>query len=53
MNVDIYNTFGQKVGSYKLMDAISTISVKELENGNYFIKFYNNKMSSTKRFIKM
>lgn len=53
VNMDIYNSTGQLMGNYKLTDATSTVSVKGLASGSYSIKFYNNKMSSTKSFIKM
>jgi len=53
VNMDIYNSKGELMGNYKLTDAASTISVDGLANGTYFIKFYNNSINSTKRFIKM
>jgi hypothetical protein len=51
--MDIYNSKGELMGNYKLTDATSSISVDELANGTYFIKFYNNSINSTKRFVKM
>jgi hypothetical protein len=53
VNMDIYNAEGQLTGNYTLTDATSTIPVKNLVSGTYHIKFYNNKMSNTRSFVKM
>ncbi len=53
INIDIYNSVGQLIANYKLTGANSTISVKDLISGNYYLKLYNNQRNSNKWFIKI
>ncbi|MGE0638589.1 MAG: beta strand repeat-containing protein [Bacteroidia bacterium] len=53
MNMDIYNSAGQLVLATQLANVTSTVSVENLVSGNYYIKFYNTQVSSSKKFIKM
>jgi hypothetical protein len=53
MNMDVYNSAGQLVLATQLANVTSTVSVENLVSGNYFIKFYNSQVSSSKKFIKM
>jgi hypothetical protein len=53
MNMDVYNSVGQLVLATQLANVTSTVSVENLVSGNYFIKFYNSQVSSSKKFIKM
>ncbi len=53
ITMDIYNSLGQLINSYKLTDPTSTISVRELARGNYFIKFSSKGVSSIRYFTKI
>ncbi len=53
INIAIYNAYGQLIGNYKLTGTNPTIPVTDLVSGNYYIKFYNNNVSTTKSFIKI
>ena len=53
LNMDIYNSTGQLMGQYKLTEPNSTVSVKDLMNGNYFLRFYNKDLVSTMQFTKI
>lgn len=53
VTMDIYNSLGQLISSYKLTDPTSTISVREFVSGNYFIKFSNKGVSSIRYFTKI
>lgn len=53
MNMDVYNSVGQLVLATQLANVTSTVSVENLVSGNYFIKFYNSEVSSSKKFIKL
>ena len=50
--VEITNIVGQLMGSYRLSDSGKDIAISELKTGNYFIKIYNGKMNTVKRFAK-
>jgi len=53
VNIDIYNSLGKLMGSYRLMGINPSLSVKDLIAGNYIIKFYNNSVQYTQSFVKM
>ena len=53
LNVDIYDAKGQLMEKYELTEPETTFSMQHLVNGNYYLRFYNNRMSTTKSFIKM
>jgi filamentous hemagglutinin len=53
LNIVIYNSQGQMMGTYILSEVSTTISTLNLLNGSYFIRFYNDQMNITKPFVKM
>ena len=52
INMDIYSSGGQLIGQYKLTDPVSTVSVQDLTNGNYFLQFSNEQIRSTQQITK-
>jgi hypothetical protein len=52
VTADIYNAVGTKVACYNLNSGIQNISTSNLAKGNYFIRFYNSSVNSTKAFVK-
>jgi fibronectin-binding autotransporter adhesin len=53
ITVEIYTSTGKLIGTYKMNDLLSTISVNGLMSGSYFIKFYNDNTNTIKRFTKL
>ncbi|HTA83487.1 MAG TPA: T9SS type A sorting domain-containing protein [Bacteroidia bacterium] len=50
--IDVINTLGQIVGSFRMADSRITLPVADLKAGVYFIKLYNNTTNVTEKFIK-
>jgi fibronectin-binding autotransporter adhesin len=53
LNVDVTNVIGQVVASYKLTDTTLDIPLSSLHSGNYFIRLYNDRINTVKKFTKM
>jgi hypothetical protein len=53
VNMEVFNAVGQLVIKNTLTEPTTTIAVSDLITGKYFIRFYNDKMSVTRSFIKM
>ena len=52
-NVEIYNTFGQKIQSYKVLSSNVQLDVNHLDKGVYLVKITDNSGSTlVKRFVK-
>jgi len=51
--IDVINVIGQVVNTFKLADGNLVISLNDLDEGNYFIKIYNDKINETKKITKM
>ncbi|MGP8215512.1 MAG: T9SS type A sorting domain-containing protein [Bacteroidia bacterium] len=50
---DIYNILGQLMGTYTITNTETSIPVDGLAHGQYFIKFYNDKIAVVEKFIKI
>lgn len=53
MYIDIIDIHGQMVGSHKITENNSIISLDHLSNGNYLIRFHNDQMNAIKKFSKI
>lgn len=53
LNIMIYSTSGQMLKQQALSDAVSYISLKDLSEGNYFIRFSNSTTQGTHKFTKI